>query len=112
MISGGWPRWPGRHSLALVGGKRFVAGGTGGVAGQRIDHPVDVVAVDPVDPHAEESVEHPVVLGVPAEGEHPEAMEQGAEATAPVRVVQVHRLHPFRLEAGTTTFGSLLDARS
>ena len=42
-------------------------------------HPLDVVAVDPVDPHLEDGPDPAVLLGVPGEGQQVEAVGQGDE---------------------------------
>ena len=47
--------------------------------------PVDVVAVHPVDAGLEQRVEDALVLGVPAEAEHAEPVEQRGEPTASTR---------------------------
>ncbi len=40
----------------------------------REHHSVNVIAVDPVDPHAEKILKYPVVLRIPGKREAPEAV--------------------------------------
>jgi hypothetical protein len=73
------------------------------------DHPIDMIAVDGVDPHAKQIPEQRFVLEIPSESGPAEPVEQGDEAAVPIAVVKIDAVD-FRLgESGSSTFGSLGD---
>src|SRR5699024_7262438 len=57
---------------------------------ERIGHAVDMIAVDGVDPHHQQSVEDPIELGIPAEGQNFEPVKQGRVPPRPFAVMEVH----------------------
>ena len=73
-----------------------------------VDHAVGVVGVHRVDTEVEQPVEDPDVLGVPAEAQQTEPVEQRREAAGPLAVVQVDRVDTGCRELRGAALGTLL----
>lgn len=79
-------------------------------SGVRVDHHVDVIAVQGVEPHAQSVSQYVVSLGVPSESVHAEAMHECHEAPAPVGNRHVEGIDSVLCQSGRAPLNALRDA--
>ena len=76
-----------------------------------VDHAIDMVAVDAVEPHAHPCLQQVLVLEVPSEGPHTESMDERDQSAVPIRNVHVQNIDLVLGEDGCPPLDALGDAR-